>query len=324
MSASTVEIVRSRFATREADVGNEFIGRMYTGRHPRVRGGGRNFACEATSASTGKLRSDYLRYSMTAEVTSEPMTTLTVGTLLGGEVLIETDDFSRTFRRGDSWIDPIGTDYFCRFGPDNLHVVTIDLDDVAGAAAQTADLAPGELRFHGWAPVTPAMNRYWRELSAMTARHLHAPDSAMAHPLLEAHLRAVIAAAALAVFPNTTMTRDHVPGPGAVAPATLRRAVAFIEAHASLPLTVADIAHAARVTPRALQAGFRRHLGTTPMGQLRRIRLQAAHRELQAADPTRGATVAAVALRWGFASAQRFAACYREEFGVLPSHTLRS
>ncbi len=168
------------------------------------------------------------------------------------------------------------------------------------------------------------MNTYWRDLSAMTARHLHAPDSVMTHPLLEAHLRAAIAAAALTVFPNTTMTRDHQAGPGPVAPATLRRAVAFIEANASLPLTVADIARAARVTPRALQAGFRRHFGTTPMGHLRRVRLQAAHRELQAADPTRGVTVAAVALRWGFASGQRFAACYREQFGVLPSHTLRS
>ncbi len=324
MSASTVKIVRSRFATREADAGNAFIGQMYTGRHPRVRGGSRNFACEATSISTGKLRSDFLRYSMTAEVTSDPMTTLTVVTLLDGEVLVETNDFSHTFRRGDSWLDPIGTDYFCRFGPERVHVVTLCMDDLADTAAQTADVAPGDLRFHGWRPVTPAMNRYWHELSAMTARHLHAPDSAMTHPLLEAQLRAAIAAAALAVFPNTTMTRDSPPGPGTAAPATLRRAVAFIEANASLPLTVADIARAARVTPRALQAGFRRHLGTTPMGQLRRVRLQAAHHELQAADPTRGATVAAVALRWGFASAQRFAACYREEFGVLPSHTLRS
>ena len=75
---------------------------------------------------------------------------------------------------------------------------------------------------------------------------------------------------------------------------------------------------------RALQYAFRRHHGTTPLGSLRRVRLEHAHRELQAADPTRGATVAAIAARWGFARADRFATAYRETFGVLPRDTLRS
>ncbi|WP_197680271.1 helix-turn-helix domain-containing protein [Microlunatus soli] len=57
---------------------------------------------------------------------------------------------------------------------------------------------------------------------------------------------------------------------------------------------------------------------------LRRVRLDHARRNLQAADPTQGETVKAIAARWGFPRPDRFAARYQEAFGVPPSHTLRS
>ncbi|PWW25268.1 prepilin-type processing-associated H-X9-DG protein [Geodermatophilus normandii] len=104
----------------------------------------------------------------------------------------------------------------------------------------------------------------------------------------------------------------------------LRRAVAFVDGHASLPITVTDIARAAGVGPRALQLAFARHLGLSPTAYLRRVRLECAHRELQAADPTTGDTVAAIARRWGFARPDRFTVAYRATYGVLPSHTLRT
>jgi transcriptional regulator GlxA family with amidase domain len=104
----------------------------------------------------------------------------------------------------------------------------------------------------------------------------------------------------------------------------VRRAVAFIDGHASLPITVTDVARAAGVGPRALQLAFAHHLGCSPMTHVRRVRLEGAHRELQAADPTAGDTVAAIAARWGFARPDRFAAAYRAAYGAPPSHTLRT
>jgi AraC-like DNA-binding protein len=106
-------------------------------------------------------------------------------------------------------------------------------------------------------------------------------------------------------------------------PATLRRAVAFIDEQAGRHLTVADIAAASFVTVRAVQLAFRRHLDMTPMQYLRLVRLHRAHHDLLAADPARE-SVTAVAYRWKFASASRFTAYYRGIYGVLPSHTLRS
>jgi transcriptional regulator GlxA family with amidase domain len=104
----------------------------------------------------------------------------------------------------------------------------------------------------------------------------------------------------------------------------VRRAAAFIDDHAGQPVTMPAVAAAAGVTARALQYAFRCHYDTTPMGYLRRVRLERAHRELQAADPATGATVGEIARRWGWASPANFATAYRKDFGVSPSHTLRT
>lgn len=130
------------------------------------------------------------------------------------------------------------------------------------------------------------------------------------------------AAALLETFPNTTMTVAYTRGAGWAPPAAVRRAAAFIDAHADQPLTQADIAAAARVTGRALQDAFRRHYGTTPARYLRRVRLERAHQELQDADPAGDVTVAAVARRWGWARPDRFAAACQQTYGVTPGHTL--
>jgi AraC-like DNA-binding protein len=58
------------------------------------------------------------------------------------------------------------------------------------------------------------------------------------------------------------------------------------------------------------------------MEYMRRVRLEYAHRDLLAADPARQ-TVTAIAYRWGFPSCSRFAAQYRQTYGVTPGHTLR-
>jgi transcriptional regulator GlxA family with amidase domain len=105
-------------------------------------------------------------------------------------------------------------------------------------------------------------------------------------------------------------------------PANLRRALTFIDENADRGITPTDIALAARVTIRAVQLAFRRHLDTTPTAYLRRVRLDRAHRQLLAADPA-VTTVSSVAMRWGFASHSSFTAQYRATYGVAPSGTLR-
>ncbi|WP_219815315.1 AraC family transcriptional regulator [Rathayibacter sp. AY1B5] len=102
----------------------------------------------------------------------------------------------------------------------------------------------------------------------------------------------------------------------------LLRAAEFLHAFAASPITVADIAAAAGLTPRALQAAFRRHFDDTPLGYLRGVRLDRARVELREGAPGEE-TVRAVSARWGFLNQGRFSGAYHRRFGEYPVETLR-
>ncbi|WP_336658931.1 AraC family transcriptional regulator [Leucobacter sp. USHLN153] len=100
------------------------------------------------------------------------------------------------------------------------------------------------------------------------------------------------------------------------APLTVRRALAYIDAHAHEPISIDDIAAAAHISTRGLQYAFRRALDYTPSEYLRRARLAGARRDL--AEARVGETVTTIARRWGFSNTSRFTASYRSEFGTHP------
>ncbi|MFF9055502.1 AraC family transcriptional regulator [Streptomyces erythrochromogenes] len=105
-------------------------------------------------------------------------------------------------------------------------------------------------------------------------------------------------------------------------PRAVRRAMAYCEERAGEPVSVADMAAAARVSPRTLQDRFRTDLGTTPAAHLRRVRLDRVHQDLlRIAAGSASETVAEVATRWGFTHLSRFAAYYRDAYGQVPSRT---
>ncbi|MGW2860204.1 helix-turn-helix transcriptional regulator [Streptomyces sp. NPDC001205] len=131
-----------------------------------------------------------------------------------------------------------------------------------------------------------------------------------------------LAASVLATVPNTALIEPISTDHRDAHPAALRRALAHIDDHADQPVTVAEIAAAAQVTVRALQYAFRRHLDTTPLAHLRRVRLSHAHQALLDADPGKGHTVTEIAARWGFYHPGRFATIYRDCYGRSPHHTL--
>ena len=116
--------------------------------------------------------------------------------------------------------------------------------------------------------------------------------------------------------------RNHVET-SVAQPRTLRRAIAFIHENAHRDIGLSDIAAAINVTPRSVQYTFRRHLGTTPLEYLRRVRLDRAHHDLRAATPG-DATVGGIADRWGFPHHGNFSALYLRTYGCSPSMTLRS
>jgi AraC-like DNA-binding protein len=204
-----------------------------------------------------------------------------------------------------------------------IAVLRLPMVEVERFAEAHTGTAAAQLRFGDLGPRSESAARQWRSLASYVHGNL-AANASLESPLVMAQLIDIVAATALTVFPNTAMYVTEAPGPGRVTPAALRRAITYIDTYAHQPITLADIAAAAGTTGRAVQSAFRRHRDTTPTQYMRRVRLDGAHRDLRSADPSRGDTVAAIAARWGFSPATRFNNVYREQFGVLPSQTLRN
>ncbi|WP_413353689.1 helix-turn-helix transcriptional regulator [Microbacterium sp. 1P06AB] len=177
-----------------------------------------------------------------------------------------------------------------------------------------------DLGSHGRFPhscaLTPDLQRHWESTITHVGRIFD--DAALLHNDL------IRQAAVDAVFAATISTFgiDADAEKAAVGSRAVHRATAFIDDNLGDPLSVADIAAAAKLSVRGLQSAFQRALGVTPATYVRAQRLQAVRRDLVASDAD-ATTVAEVARRWGFAHLPRFAQHYRVEFGEQPHATLR-
>lgn len=193
------------------------------------------------------------------------------------------------------------------------------VDRVAGAFG----VAPHELAFTGMTPVSAAAARYWKGVVRHVRHGVIGNHDAAASPLVLADTSRSLATAAVTTFANSGLRRmQQAVSSGWAKPATLRRALAYIDEHAGEDIGVEDIAAAARISMRGLQTMFRRERDRTPLEEVRRVRIARAHADLQVGDPTRGDTVAAIAARWGFSNPGRFAVEYEQMYGCSPSDTL--
>ncbi|MEV8219742.1 helix-turn-helix transcriptional regulator [Microbacterium sp. NPDC077391] len=138
--------------------------------------------------------------------------------------------------------------------------------------------------------------------------------------LIEAGLIRHALTSILSCFPSTFSSAIARDGGGHSA-ATVRRALAYIDEHAHLPITVDDVAAAVHISTRGLQYAFRRGIDTTPTEYLRRVRLDGAHRDLR--DGGADESVTRIARRWGFANSSRFNSLYRQTYGRSAKDTLQ-
>lgn len=102
------------------------------------------------------------------------------------------------------------------------------------------------------------------------------------------------------------------------APASLRRALEFIDGHAERDILLSDIAAAAYVSASSLLRQFNEHLGMSPGTFVRQVRLDRARVELRRGGP---GSVRELAQRWGFQNASKFSQAYLRRFGEKPSDT---
>jgi AraC-like DNA-binding protein len=322
-SGSGQPVQRFEVCTRNEAETEEFIRQRYIGNRSRffsTADDGTRFT--ATVAQTADIAVSRVRSTVNFLASTDPFDYFLFLSLTNGRLRMRHGRDETILLAGENSFYPLG--FPLRIDHFDVGVRTIQLPvrRLGEVAEQTAGIRAGDLRFESTTPVSPAVARQWSALIALAGTMLLA-DSPMTNPLVIEELTRAAALTALHTFPNTAWTVSYRPGPAWVAPAAVRRAAAFVQAHADQPITLEQIAEAAGVSARALQYAFRRHFDATPTEYLRRIRLERAAEQLQAADPGGEVTVAEVARRWGWASPSQFAAAYRRRFGVLPSHSLR-
>jgi AraC-like DNA-binding protein len=285
--------------------------------------GSRPAGMRLASASLGEVRFDRLSFRTALEADGAPLGAYVFGQLTSGRVRHCSDRSVRTYLPGE---------VFLAVQPDHPYLATVDdtavdlavidpalVDEVAESAPERVERP---VRFTGYRAVSARAIERWKSTYAYVHAEARTSSAGVTHPLVAGNAARLLVATALATFPNTALTDPTIEDRHDAHPATLRRAIAFIESNADGDIGVADIARAAHVTTRAIQLAFRRHLQTTPSAYLRRVRLQYAHDQLRDAVPGT-ITVSAVAAQWGFLNASQFAAHYRVAFAELPSRTLQ-
>jgi transcriptional regulator GlxA family with amidase domain len=166
-----------------------------------------------------------------------------------------------------------------------------------------------------------AADAFGRSLDLLTAELDH-PDGLARAPMLASRLGRLLMAGLLTSYRHNYSAELHEPAAES-RPRTVQAAIDAIEQDPAGIETVADIARAATLSVRALDAGFRRHVGIPPMKYLRRVRFARTHDALVAADADI-TTATAIAHQWGFLHYGRFAAEYQRIYGSTPAESLKS
>jgi AraC-like DNA-binding protein len=178
----------------------------------------------------------------------------------------------------------------------------------------------GPVSFAPFLKLDSGQARSWAGLLLSLRRSMNDPLTLVTEPLVAGPLAEAVLNGFLLVTSHSHSVALHEPPPPG-RPSAVRAAVDLMEADPGAPLTVSAMAQYAGVSVRTLQNAFRRHMGTTPLGYLRDVRLRRAHEDLREADPS-GESVAGVARRWGFGHTGRFAAAHAAKYGETPLKTL--
>ena len=264
---------------------------------------------------------DLLRHTGNIHLTGGTSDYLYLAEVIKGRLRVATEDGMVCLQPGSAVMATV--DEPRRMSWSDLHVVAVRLDafEVRRLAAELNRVPLPAVRLRLRYSPPSARTRHWSAAVRYVVQGVLDNPLAMSSELARRECFRLLATTALDAFrqPGFSVGQTRTQ---AATPATIRRAVEFIEANADKDITTADIARVARLSIRGTNAAFHRHLDTSPAAYLRRVRLAAVHRDLIAADPTSGARVADISARWGFLHPGRFAAAYRDCFGVLPSETL--
>jgi AraC-like DNA-binding protein len=322
MTASTHQADPVVFESTEPERTEAHLNAIY-GNGVQIRRDADQHAFRTTRQGFGQLQFVTMENAATLEYQTGPLNALSIMRIDRGTR--DRVDAGEVFGPGDVCLHGEADQPLrARLTSAHYSTVVVPTQALADAGHLRPDDTMPPLRFESLRPTDPTAMRRWLHAVAYVTDNLRTFPDTVNEPLLCSAATRLLAATALSTFPNNWVTGPHRQDRQDATPATLARAVAFIDTNADRDITIADIARAAYVTVRAIQLAFRRHMNTTPMAYLRHVRLEGAHKQLSALSPNDGATVTEIAARWGFAEPSHFGALYRRAYGQPPSQTLRS
>jgi AraC-like DNA-binding protein len=305
--------------TSDPGVAHAWLRTTFPGYLPEESNSRRGFLFQAVHEQAGRSGVSRLRYSTSADNNVAPDVVLVVRPSAGA-MMVRLGREEVAVPAGAPVLLPAHQAVSVLWADTDAGCVCLNADDVERVAVETTGLDSLALRFTGLRPMRPGLDRRWNDTVRAVTRAVQR-NRAMAGPVLTGHLAQQLAEAALRTFPSTWLaTRRRLP-PDHATPAVVRRAVDFIDANAERELTVTEIAAAAGIGPRGLQAAFLRHQDSTPAAYLQRVRLDRAHRELVDSDPAHRETLPAVAARWGFPRPSAFVTAHQQAYGRPPART---
>jgi AraC-like DNA-binding protein len=311
-------------ATPHPDEAHQFLARMYATHEVRLKGRVDGFRFRFRDADLGDQGWSVMEHSH-ASVLSDiaPFGQVVIGRILDGSYSCRMGADEITVRRGE-WIliDPdLPSDMTWSPGV-RIAIARFDRATLDRLTAGLSEHDPDQPMRYPLSRVRSPQHARALDQLDLYVRSLLGNETTRSSTLIRGQTSRLVAAHLLEAFPIAPAGYGQQRG-DRVGPASLRRALAFIDDHHDAEIGLPEIASAARVTPRALQQTFREYEHTTPGAYLRRARLDSAHRDLRQADPDAGITVSDIAARWGFTNPGRFAAAYRQVYGREPNHTLR-
>jgi AraC-like DNA-binding protein len=194
------------------------------------------------------------------------------------------------------------------------------LEEVVGAAPHSPD---GGLTL-ALPRATPSVAAWWQSALDMTHSLHHFGEQWLAQPRMQEAMEGFLVTGLRMLFNEPNSMPSSLAPLSANCHRALARAMDYIQAHASDRLTVADIANAACVSPRTLEAAFRRRYDQSPLAYVRGVQLDRVHESLRRAHLSqRGVQVTDIAMENGFTHMGRFAGYYKKRFGNTPTQTLK-
>ncbi len=280
--------------------------------------GARPFEARHNAAALDRVSLHYIDYGAEAEVTAERLDFHLVQIPLSGLTTVSTG--TRTVSAGPRSATLTGPDETVRMrysaGNPRL-MVRISPELLRGRQAVAAAggvVAPPQSTTS--VDLGSGAGRSWRGFVDLVIADLERDGGLTQSPITSATLQVALADGLIAAL---AAPAEPEPDTRTLSERVVRRAARLIEDHCAEPLGTPDIADSVGVSIRALQAGFRSRLGTTPMAYLRQARLTRVHDALMDGSAV---SVAEAAHRWGVTHLGRLSGDYRATFGESPSETL--